>query len=75
MAEVAQQARAVFPSIQVLYAQLKGQIPVERFYRYNDMWRNPTQQLCFGIAFIVFLESTRCATLAEVEALLGGNST
>ena len=47
-------------------------MPVERLYKYNDLWRISLQQACFAAIFVVYLEEGRLISLAEVEAYLDG---
>eukprot|EP01105_Mastigella_eilhardi_P012056 TRINITY_DN2773_c0_g2_i1.p1 TRINITY_DN2773_c0_g2~~TRINITY_DN2773_c0_g2_i1.p1 ORF type:complete len:223 (-),score=47.91 TRINITY_DN2773_c0_g2_i1:285-905(-) len=53
------------------FAVLKEMITADNFYKYHEQWRNHCSNLVLAIAIMVWMETDRLVTIAEVETLLG----
>jgi len=61
-----------FAKVRQLFGQIKALVPVEKLYKYNDLWRFSMQQACFVAIFVVYLEDRKLISIPELEAFLEG---
>ena len=64
--------RGQFVKVRELFGRIKALVPVEKLYKYNDLWRFSMQQACFVAIFVVYLEEKKLISIPELEAFLEG---
>jgi len=69
--EICARAKENFADIRKAFAALQTLVKRDDYFRYNDHWRNSTQQSVTNFALITFLETSRLAMPAEVEVAMG----
>ncbi|CAG9794231.1 unnamed protein product [Diatraea saccharalis] len=72
--QACQKARELFGKAREKYASLKQTVPSTDYYKYHDHWRGVTQQYCFLISLVIWLEMGILASHETIAEVLGISS-
>jgi len=68
-------AREKFANVKELYKQLDTKLPSGSYWKYSQLWQSTTSWIAFLGSLTIYLETEALATKAQVEELLGLNTT
>ncbi|KAL4717666.1 hypothetical protein ACJJTC_000815 [Scirpophaga incertulas] len=72
--QACQKARQLFEDAKKGYTMLKEAVPWTDYYKYHDHWRVVTQQYCYLISLVIWLETGIMASNETVADILGINA-
>ncbi|CAH0404329.1 unnamed protein product [Chilo suppressalis] len=72
--QACQKARELFEKTRQGYAKLKEAVPPTDYFKYHDHWRGVTQQYCFLISLVIWLEVGILASHETIAEVLGVSS-
>ncbi|RVE53616.1 hypothetical protein evm_001757 [Chilo suppressalis] len=72
--QACQKARELFEKTRQGYAKLKEAVPPTDYFKYHDHWRGVTQQYCFLISLVIWLEVGILASHETIAEVLGISS-
>lgn len=71
--EVFEAIKSKYGDVKEAFKHISDLVPQDGYYRYNDMWRNTVNQLCFIVCLVHWFETKEMLKLEQINNLFQVN--